>query len=154
MVYTGKDGNLYPRRVFFSAISVDPDKDKDDLVNLAEQWADLINQHPERPLSQFPESNKVFVDPDNCVMVTEKLSDVCGFSGTIRVIGLFHPRIPCDRKFGREQAFIMAKFFRKGSLSVTEVRHIGASAYYASDEALAELRNGSKKKAAVVSTKK
>ena len=153
MVYTGKDGNLYPRRIFFSAISVDPDKDKDDLVNLAEQWADLINQHPERPLSQFPESNKVFVDKDNCLMVIEKLSDICGFSGTIRVIGLFHPRIVIDRKFGKEQPYIMTKFFRKGSMSVTEVRHIGASGYYASAEALAELRDGAKRKAAASTTK-
>ena len=152
MVYTGKDGNLYPRRIFFSAISADPEKDKDDIVNLAEQFADLINQHPERPLSQFPESNKVFVDKDNCMTVIEKLSDICGFSGTIRVVSLFHPTVVVDRSFGK-QAFIMAKFFRRGSLSVTEVRHIGASAWYASPDALAELRNGSKKKA-VASNKK
>lgn len=90
----------------------------------------------------------MFVDKDNCLMVIEKLSDICGFSGTIRVIGLFHPNVVVDRKFGRAQAYIMAKFFRKGSLSVTEVRHIGASAWYASPDALAELRNGFKKKAA------
>ena len=90
----------------------------------------------------------MFVDKDNCLMVIEKLSDICGFSGSIRVIGLFHPNVVVDRKFGKAQSYIMAKFFRKGSLSVAEVRHLGASAWYASPDALAELRNGSKKKAA------
>ena len=148
MVYTGKDGNLYSRRVVLSAIEVDPKKDKDKMVALLEEFAYLINQHPERPLSQFPESNKVFVEPDDCITEVDKSNDICGFGGTIRVIGLYHPKVVVDRRFGKEQAYIMCKFFRKGSLSVSEVRHVGASGYYASPDALAELRNGSPKKAA------
>ena len=149
MFYTGKDGNEYPRRAFYCGIDADPDKDKDKLVALLKDLADVINQHPERPLSQFPESNKVHVDPEDCIMVEDKVSDVCGFGGTIRIIGLHHPNVVVDRTFGRSQVFLMNKFFKKGSLSVTEVRYLGASAHYANPEALAELRSGATKKAAI-----
>ena len=152
MLYTGKDGNLYSRSGFYCGIEAHPEKDKEQLIDLLNEFAELINQHPERPLSRFPESNKVFVDPDNCIFVAEKLSDVCGFGGTIRVIGLLHPEVVTDRTFGRTHSLLMSKYFRKASLSVTEVRHIGASSYYASPEALAELRSASAKKA--LTTKK
>ena len=143
MLYAGKDGNTYCRRCFYSAIDSDVKKDKQQLVAMLHELAELINQHPERPLSRFPESNKVFVDPDNCVFVAEKLSDMCGFGGTIRIISLLHPEVTVDRTFGRTHPSLMNKFFRKQSLGVTEVRYIGASSYYANPEALAELRSAS-----------
>ena len=149
MLYTGKDGNLYSRRVVFCAIDAHPKEDKDKIVAMLEEIADLINQHPERPLSQFPESNKAYVDPEDCIIEVEKSNDICGFGGTLRVIALYHPKVVQDRRFGQEQAYIMCKFFRKGSMSVSEVRHIGASSYYASPEAVAELRKGALKKGLV-----
>ena len=139
--YQGKDGYSYSRRCIHSAVKAHPVKDKAKLLVVATKLASFFNNHPDRPLSRYPESNKIHVDENISIhpRMNYTVSDLCGFGGAITVIKFHHPEIVIDRKFARSYPDLMKKFFKPGSLSVDEVRHIGASRKYANPKAIEEL---------------